>query len=154
MPVETILVICDSAKERNREAPRPSPFSRPGAPILVFPEHTVIFFVHADTIFYSLYSAMEICEVGIKVLDETQTITPLQQNPWLRVYQCNFYNSFAVGWNGCATCAQTKGKPNYTHSKTTCKVQNRIEFIWSTLKGGQWVSRCHMEGFMNTSWYI
>ena len=90
MPVETILVICNSAKERNCETPRPPPFSRPSAPILVFPKHTVIFFMHADTVFYSLYSAMEVCEVGIEVLDETQTITPLQQNPWLRVYQCNF----------------------------------------------------------------
>lgn len=40
-------------------------------------------------------------------------------------------------WKGCATCAQTRGNPHHTHSKTTSKAQIHTDFNGSSQQVSQ-----------------
>jgi hypothetical protein len=43
----------------------------------MFPQHTMIFFMHANTVFDRLNSSMEVREMGIKILNQAQTVASL-----------------------------------------------------------------------------
>lgn len=77
VPKESILIISHSTNKGHCQPPRSSNFCQSCPPVLMLPQNSMVLFMHAHTVFNCFNTTSEICEMGIKIFDVTQTITSL-----------------------------------------------------------------------------